>query len=115
MIEMVTAIRHPLGAEDLICPALVCDVCRETIEKSGNIEWRVKPGGWTSPFYASHKWPCSVRLANALDEMYPHSRGWSHAWRPAKQFLEQLANNFAEPVAEIEHTTEIHHPEGSLK
>ncbi|RZU72000.1 hypothetical protein EV384_0339 [Micromonospora kangleipakensis] len=98
MIEIVARDGQP---QALLCPALVCDVCRLQVAGPGNIVWyaRTEPERQSSPMFVAHK-PCNRRLEAMLEPVYPRDKGWMGLWEEADRFIAQLAHNSRHPFAE---------------
>lgn len=104
MIEMVARDGAP-GA--MLCPALVCDVCREQVTGEGpavgiviyydrwNGEQRT-----TTPLYTAHRGRCGRSLAAELEGRYPRAEGWQQLWREAGEVVQQLAHNTSNPFVD---------------
>lgn len=93
MIEIIGRNGPP---EAMLCPAFICDACREQVVKDGNVEQAVRYVGdrrEVSPLFVSHKHPCSRALEIGLREQYPPADGWSTIWFELREFLTHLTNN----------------------
>lgn len=94
MIELV-------AHDGLLCPAFVCDSCREQVAVYGNIIFR---GRWATrwqeertPLRVAHKGWCTHDVEAALATEYPKADGWSPKWRELDDFVKQLAYNTENP------------------
>lgn len=99
MIEMIGRNGPP---EAMICPALICDVCREQVADSGNVVYYVRyveGERESSPLFVSHK-PHDRELRAVMEEAYPLADGWTSQWDEAKYFMEHLVHNFTHPFAD---------------
>lgn len=92
MIEMVSRSGEP---EAMLCPALVCDTCRQQVVGRGNIVWamRHEPRWQSSPLFVSHKGRCDLVVEAGLQSQYPISDGWLDFSAEADQFMRHLAHN----------------------
>jgi hypothetical protein len=98
MIEIIARDGEP---QALLCPALICEACREQVAGPGNIIWfwRTDPEWQASPLFVAHK-HCNRKVEALLEPVYSFEQGWRRAWREAKLFLDQLAHNFGNPFAD---------------
>jgi hypothetical protein len=97
MIEIVNLDGYNDGWGPLVCPVLVCDVCREQVVGHGNLEraYRHVDGEAVeqTPLYVTHKQPCSRVFDQWKAGAYPTSEGWAFGWDEARVVLDQLQHN----------------------
>lgn len=100
MIEIIARDGEP---EAMLCPAFICDACRQQVVKDGNILYAVRYVDHereSSPLFVSHKWPCAGQVEQWLKTAYPRDEGWSDLWDEASDFIRHLANNSARAFAD---------------
>src|SRR5512142_149908 len=90
--------------EAMLCPALICDACREQIltDKAGGnaLHWVRFDPAESSPLLLAHGGPCSSMLRTALSGHYRTEDGWSAGWEEIGTVLDQLANNAVRAFAD---------------
>lgn len=99
MIEMVSRSGPP---EALLCPAFICDTCRQQVVNSGNVVYalRLEPRRESSPLFVAHKGVCDRALESRLAERYPLDEGWTELWEELGVFVKQLAHNSTNPFTD---------------
>ncbi|WP_157239497.1 hypothetical protein [Catenuloplanes japonicus] len=117
MIEMVARDGPP---EAMLCPAFICDACREQVVGSGNIYYRDRWVGdrrQSSPLFVSHK-RCARAVEAILDVFYPQSDGWMDLCQEMRDFVKSLANNFTHAFADdtkgTYHNHDLVQPDGGI-
>lgn len=99
MIEMVSRSGQP---EAMLCPALVCDTCRDQVTGHGNVLWSIRhePQWESSPLFVSHKGQCHRALKYRIAIEYPIAAGWSQLWNEAGDFMRHLTHNAVQSFAD---------------
>lgn len=100
MIEIIARNGAP---EAMLCPAFICDACREQIVGQGNVISKVRYDGdqrQTSPLLFAHKGQCTQAVDAWLNARYLLTEGWSMIWDELGDFVRQLSHNLTHAFAD---------------
>lgn len=100
MIEILGRSGPP---EALLCPAFVCDACRDQVTGRGSVIHSVRYAGEdreSSPLFVAHSGACDQGVTEWLRTAYLSADGWSVMWLDIEPFMRQLAHNLTHPFAD---------------